>query len=50
VTVLLAEFPGFTGLAERLDPEEVRAFQNALFARLASVIARYGGPRGEIRG
>ncbi|PYN86156.1 MAG: adenylate/guanylate cyclase domain-containing protein [Candidatus Rokuibacteriota bacterium] len=43
VTVLFADLTGFTSLAERLDPEEVRAFQNALFEALAQAIARYGG-------
>ena len=32
VTVMFADVSGFTTLSERLDPEEVRAFQNALFA------------------
>jgi adenylate cyclase len=43
VTVLFADLSGFTALAERLDPEEVRAFQNALFEALARVIERYDG-------
>jgi adenylate cyclase len=43
VTVLFADLSGFTALAERLDPEEVRAFQNALFEALAQAIARYDG-------
>ena len=43
VTVLFADVSGFTALAERLDPEEVRAFQNALFETLAQAIARYDG-------
>jgi adenylate cyclase len=43
VTVLFADVTGFTTLSERLDPEEVRAFQNALFAALAQAIARYDG-------
>src|SRR5262245_3699424 len=34
VTVLFADVSGFTTLAERLDPEDVRAFQNALFEML----------------
>jgi adenylate cyclase len=41
--VLFADLSGFTALAERLDPEEVRAFQNALFETLARAIARYDG-------
>jgi adenylate cyclase len=43
VTVLFADLSGFTALAERLDPELVRAFQNALFETLARTIARYEG-------
>jgi adenylate cyclase len=43
VTVLFADLTGFTSLAERLDPEEVRAFQNALFEALARSIERYDG-------
>jgi adenylate cyclase len=43
VTVLFADLSGFTALAERLDPEEVRAFQNALFETLAQAITRYDG-------
>jgi adenylate cyclase len=43
VTVLFADLSGFTALAERLDPEEVRAFQNALFETLAQAIARFDG-------
>ena len=43
VTVLFADLSGFTALSERLDPEEVRAFQNALFETLAQAITRYDG-------
>jgi predicted ATPase/class 3 adenylate cyclase len=43
VTVLFADLSGFTTLAERLDPEEVRAFQGRLFETLGGVIARYDG-------
>ncbi len=43
VTVLFADLSGFTSLSERLDPEEVRAFQNALFEALAQAIERYDG-------
>ena len=32
-----------TALAERLDPEDVREFQNALFEMLAGVVAHYDG-------
>jgi adenylate cyclase len=43
VTVLFADLSGFTALAERLDPEEIRAFQNALFETLAGAITRFDG-------
>jgi adenylate cyclase len=43
VTVLFADVSGFTTIAERLDPEEVRAFQNALFEMLGDTITRYDG-------
>src|SRR5262245_53439782 len=43
VTVLFADLCGFTSLSERLDPEEVRAFQDALFDSLGQAITRYGG-------
>jgi adenylate cyclase len=43
VTVLFADLSGFTALAERLDPEDVRAFQNRLFEALAGAIGRYDG-------
>jgi adenylate cyclase len=43
VTVLFADVSGFTTLSERLDPEEIRAFQNALFAKLGEAVARYDG-------
>jgi adenylate cyclase len=43
VTVLFADVSGFTALSERLDPEDVRAFQNALFEMLSDAIKRYDG-------
>lgn len=43
VTVLFADLTGFTSLAEGLDPETLRAFQNALFEVMASAVARYDG-------
>jgi len=43
VTVVFADLSGFTALAERLDPETLRAFQNALFETMAQAITRYGG-------
>lgn len=43
VSVLFADLSGFTALAERLDPEDVRAFQSDLFQQMASAIERYEG-------
>jgi adenylate cyclase len=43
VTVLFADLSGFTALSERLDPEEIRAFQGDLFEEMGSVIERYEG-------
>jgi len=43
VSVLFADLSGFTSLSEGLDPETVRAFQNALFEAMARVIGRYDG-------
>ena len=43
VTVLFADLSGFTSLAERIDPEDVRAFQNRLFETLNTAVARYDG-------
>jgi adenylate cyclase len=43
VSVLFADLSGFTALSERLDPEEVRAFQSDLFQEMASVIEHYKG-------
>jgi adenylate cyclase len=43
VTIVFADLTGFTSIAERLDPEDVRAFQNALFERFARSIERFDG-------
>jgi class 3 adenylate cyclase/tetratricopeptide (TPR) repeat protein len=43
VTVLFADVAGFTTFAERLDPEDVRAFQSALFETLGEAVGRYDG-------
>ncbi len=42
-TILFADVSGFTALAESLDPEEVRSFQNALFGTFKRLITRYDG-------
>ncbi|HEV8229590.1 MAG TPA: adenylate/guanylate cyclase domain-containing protein, partial [Candidatus Limnocylindria bacterium] len=43
MTVLFADLSGFTTLAERLDPEDVRAFQGRLFETLGGIITRFDG-------
>ena len=43
VTVLFADHTGFTSLAEGLDPETLRAFQNALFEGMAQAVAHFDG-------
>jgi class 3 adenylate cyclase len=43
VTVMFADFSGFTALAEELDPEAVRELVNTCFDRLVPVIEKYGG-------
>jgi adenylate cyclase len=43
VTVLFADLVGFTGRAERSDPEDVREMQRAYFAAVSAEVERYGG-------
>jgi class 3 adenylate cyclase/tetratricopeptide (TPR) repeat protein len=43
VSVLFADVSGFTALSERLDPEDVRAFQNELFPAMAGIAAEFEG-------
>ena len=43
VSVLFVDLEGFTALAERLDPEEVRAIQARYFELARAVIAAHGG-------
>src|SRR5215204_4967118 len=43
VTVLFADVVGFTSLAERLDPEELRSLMMDCFQTLAEEIRRYDG-------
>jgi class 3 adenylate cyclase len=43
VTVLFVDLIGFTGVAERLDPEDLRQLQIAYFSTASEVIRRYGG-------
>jgi class 3 adenylate cyclase/tetratricopeptide (TPR) repeat protein len=43
VTVLFADLAGFTGKAERLDPEDVRAMLSPYYARLRERLEAFGG-------
>jgi class 3 adenylate cyclase/tetratricopeptide (TPR) repeat protein len=43
VTVLFADVSGFTAMSETLDPEEVSATMNALWAKLDGAIVGQGG-------
>ena len=43
VTVLFADLCGFTGLSERLDPEEICALQDDMFAELTVAVERFDG-------
>ncbi|HEX5396204.1 MAG TPA: BREX system ATP-binding domain-containing protein, partial [Candidatus Limnocylindria bacterium] len=43
VTILFADVVGFTGRAERSDPETVREFQQRYFAAVATEVERFGG-------
>ena len=43
VTVLHVDLVGFTAQAELLDPEDVRATQNAYFAAVRRELVRFGG-------
>src|SRR5688500_426025 len=43
VTVLFADLSGFTTLSERLDPEDLQAFQNQLFEELTAAVDKFGG-------
>jgi class 3 adenylate cyclase/predicted ATPase len=43
VTVLFADVAGFTALGDSLDPEDLRAVQDAYFAAARETIDRYGG-------
>ncbi|HJT80267.1 MAG TPA: adenylate/guanylate cyclase domain-containing protein, partial [Chthoniobacterales bacterium] len=43
VTILFVDVSGFTALAEKLDPEEVRSVINSCFDALVPVVQKYGG-------
>lgn len=43
VTIMFADFSGFTALASRLDPEDVRGLMNDCFDALVPPLESYGG-------
>lgn len=43
VTVLFADFSGFTAFSEKLDAEDVHDHMNSLWARLDAIVAAHGG-------
>ena len=43
LTILFGDLCGFTALAEKLDPEELRDLMEELWARLDPVIIQHGG-------
>jgi class 3 adenylate cyclase len=43
ISVLFVDLAGFTGIGERLDPEDLRQLQLAYFATASRVVRRYGG-------
>jgi len=43
VTVLFSDLSGYTAMAEKLDPEEVKEIVNRIFGQVKSVIAKYEG-------
>jgi class 3 adenylate cyclase len=43
ITVLFSDLSGYTAMAEKLDPEEVKEITGRLFSALGQVIERYGG-------
>jgi class 3 adenylate cyclase/tetratricopeptide (TPR) repeat protein len=43
ITALFADVSGYTALAERLDPEEVKEIMGHLFGEIAKIIIKYEG-------
>lgn len=50
VTVLFADLVGFTGLAEKMDPEQVKRLIDTCFERLVDVVTEFGGRVDKILG
>ena len=43
ITVLFSDLSGFTAISERLDPEDVQAITNRIFAAATEIVEKYGG-------
>jgi class 3 adenylate cyclase/tetratricopeptide (TPR) repeat protein len=43
VSVLFSDLSGYTAMADKLDPEEVREVSSRIFSEIARIIARYQG-------
>jgi class 3 adenylate cyclase len=42
-SVIFADISGFTGLSERMDPEDVQVLVKSCMAKLGAIVERYGG-------
>ena len=43
VTVFFSDMSGYTAMAEKLDPEEVKEIMGRIFGEVAQVVVRYEG-------
>jgi class 3 adenylate cyclase/tetratricopeptide (TPR) repeat protein len=43
VTVLFSDLSGYTTMAEKLDPEEIKEITSRIFGEIASIVSRYDG-------
>jgi class 3 adenylate cyclase len=43
VTVLFSDLTGYTAMAERLDPEDVKEITSEIFDEISNIIYKYGG-------
>ena len=43
VTVLFSDLSGYTAMAEKLDPEEVKEITSQIFGEVAKIVSRYDG-------
>jgi class 3 adenylate cyclase/tetratricopeptide (TPR) repeat protein len=43
ITVLFSDLSGYTAMAEKLDPEEVKEITSRIFGKVAEIVVRYEG-------